>query len=174
LYLLVAAAVSPLLKDAANALAGSVPLFPDWQFWTVGFAAALCYGIGSHHQEQNARRRLLWIIPALLLGFAVAAVGVVAVVKLAAGQIEPQSSALSVVRTIVNCALALVFGLVGSRLKRMELNWAAYWALGFGTIKLVFEDLRFGNAASLVVSLLFYGTILIVLPRLARGEKLRS
>jgi len=70
--------------------------------------------------------------------------------------------------------LALVFGLVGSRLKRMELNWAAYWALGFGTIKLVFEDLRFGNAASLVVSLLFYGTILIVLPRLARGEKLRS
>jgi len=70
--------------------------------------------------------------------------------------------------------LALVFGLVGSRLKRMELNWAAYWALGFGTIKLVFEDLRFGNAASLVVSFLFYGTILIVLPRLARGEKLRS
>jgi hypothetical protein len=174
LYLLVAAGVSPLLKDAANALAGSVPLIPDWQFWTVGFASALCYGMGSRHQEQNARRRLLWIIPLLLVGFAVAAVVVVAVVKLAAGLIEPQSSALSVVRTIVNCALALVFGLAGSRLKRMELNWAAYGAVGFGTIKLLFEDLRFGNAASLVISLLFYGTILIVLPRLAREEKLRN
>jgi hypothetical protein len=36
------------------------------------------------------------------------------------------------------------------------------------SLKLLFEDLRFGDAASLVVSLLFYGLILILLPRLTR------
>ncbi len=35
-------------------------------------------------------------------------------------------------------------------------------------MKLLLEDLRFGNAASLVVSLLFYGLILILLPRMMR------
>ena len=44
----------------------------------------------------------------------------------------------------------LAFG--GSRLKRAELLWVAYVAIAFGTLKLLFEDLRFGNAASLVAS----------------------
>ena len=35
-------------------------------------------------------------------------------------------------------------------------------------LKLVVEDLRFGNAATLMVSLLFYGLVLILLPRLTR------
>jgi hypothetical protein len=44
--------------------------------------------------------------------------------------------------------------------------------VGFGTLKLLLEDLRFGNAASLVVSLLFYGMVLILLPRMMqRGRK---
>jgi hypothetical protein len=34
--------------------------------------------------------------------------------------------------------------------------------------------LRFGNAASLVVSLLFYGLILILLPRLTRRGQIES
>jgi hypothetical protein len=33
------------------------------------------------------------------------------------------------------------------------------------------EDLRFGNAASLVVSLLFYGLILILLPRVTKRRE---
>jgi len=37
-------------------------------------------------------------------------------------------------------------------------------------VKLLLEDLRFGNAASLVVSLLFYGLILILLPRMMRRD----
>jgi hypothetical protein len=38
----------------------------------------------------------------------------------------------------------------------------------------VLEDLRFGNAASMMVSLLFYGTILILLPRLLRRVRTES
>ena len=58
--------------------------------------------------------------------------------------------------------------LVGSRQTRVELAWLAYATVGLGTFKLLVEDLRFGNAASLVVSLLFYGLILILLPRVTK------
>jgi hypothetical protein len=96
---------------------------------------------------------------------------VVAIVWLAAGRADLSPSRLSVIRTVVNCALALALGYLRSRWKRIELGWVAYTAVAFGTIKLLFEDLRFGNAASLVVSLLFYGLILILLPRLTRGTQ---
>lgn len=53
-----------------------------------------------------------------------------------------------------------------------SLAGVAYTAVAFSTLKLLFEDLRFGKTASLVVSLLFYGLILIQLPRLnARGTQ---
>ena len=75
---------------------------------------------------------------------------------------------MSVVRTVVNCVLAMALAFLGPRWKRIELGWLAYTAVAFGTLKLLFEDLRFGNAASLVVSLLFYGLVLILLPRVMR------
>jgi hypothetical protein len=59
-------------------------------------------------------------------------------------------------------------------LKRAELLWVGYVAIAFGALKLLFEDLRFGNAASLVASLLFYGLILILIPRLTRFGRERS
>ena len=166
-YLAAAAVVSPLSKYISDALAGTLPGAPDWGSSIVGLAAAVCYGIGARHQEELPKRRLLWLIPALLLGFPVAAVVVVGVARLAAGRLEV-GSLLPMIRTVANCGLALAFGVLCSRQKRIELGWAAYAAVGFGTIKLVFEDLRFGNTASLVVSLLFYGLILILLPRLTR------
>jgi len=64
-----------------------------------------------------------------------------------------------------------VLGYAGARWKCVELGWVAYAAVAFGTLKLLFEDLRFGNAASLVVSLLFYGLILILLPQLMRRSR---
>ncbi|HEV2398138.1 MAG TPA: hypothetical protein VGS27_14425 [Candidatus Sulfotelmatobacter sp.] len=170
LYLAVAVAISPAAKYIAGALAGTIPASPDWWFWPVGLAAALCYAIAGPHQEKNPRRRLLWLVPVLLAGFSIAAVGVSVVVRLGASRMELGASELSVIRTIALSALALALGIAGSTRKRIELNWAAYAALGFGTIKLVLEDLRFGNAASLVLSLLFYGSILVLLPRLAGPE----
>ena len=111
---------------------------------------------------------MLWVVPAALVGFTSAALAVAAIVALAAGRMELAASRLSVIRTIVNCGLALSLGLIGSRWKRVELGWVAHVAVAFGTLKLLFEDLRFGNAGSLVLSLLFYGLVLILLPRLTR------
>jgi hypothetical protein len=173
LYLAAAAAVSPLPNYVRSALAGTVPTAPDWGVWIVTVSAVLCYAIGSRMTEEQTKRRLLWVVPAALIGFTGAALIVVAVGWLAAGRMELEASRLSVVRTVVNCALALTLGFLGSRWKRIELGWVAYAAVAFGTLKLLFEDLRFGNAASLVVSLLFYGLILILLPRLIRRSEIQ-
>jgi len=167
-YLVAAAAVSALPAYAASALAGSVPRAPGWTVWIVVISAVVCYAAGSRGGKDEGKRQLLWMVPAALVGFAGAALAVAALVWLFASRVQSNASRLSVVRTIVNCALALALGFFGSRWKRVELGWVAYAAVVFGTLKLLFEDLRFGNAASLVVSLLFYGLILILLPRLMR------
>jgi hypothetical protein len=170
-YLAAAAAVSPLPGYAASALAGKVPAAPHWSLWIVVVAAALCYVVGSRRVEDQGKRRLLWVVPSALVAFASAALAVAAIVWLSTSRMELSASRLSVIRTMVNCALALALGFLGSRWKRIELGWVAYAAVAFGTLKLLFEDLRFGNAASLVVSLLFYGSILILLPRLMRRRQ---
>lgn len=176
-YLGAAAAASALPSWTAAALSGTVPSAPRWDVWIVAVSAAICYILGSRETRatqaapDQKKRRLLWVLPAVVVGFAAAALAVVAIVWLAAGRADLSPSRLSVIRTIVNCALALALGYLGSRWKRIELGWVAYTAVAFGTIKLLFEDLRFGNAASLVVSLLFYGLILILLPRLTRGPQ---
>jgi hypothetical protein len=169
-YLAGATVVSPLPGYAGNALAGTVPAAPDAAVWIVAGSSVLCYAIGSRVVEEHRGRRFLWVVPAVLVGLAGAAMAVVAIVWLATGRLELTASRLSMIRTVINCLLAIAFGFLGSRWKHEELGWAAYAAVAFGTLKLLFEDLRFGNAASLVVSLLFYGLILILLPRLMRPD----
>lgn len=174
LFLALAAAVSPLPGYVVSAMARTVPAAPGWGVWMVAISAALCYAVGSRGREDQGRRRILWVIPVALAGFAGAALAVAAIAWLAAGRVELAASRLSVIRTIANCALALVLGFLGFRWKRVELGWVAYTAVAFGTLKLLFEDLRFGNPASLVVSLLFYGLILILLPRLTPRSRSES
>lgn len=168
LFLAAATVVSALPMFAGNALAGTLPKAPARGVWIVLFSAVLCYAIGARESENQGSRRLLWVVPATLVAFTAAALAVVAIVWVAAGLLEIAAPHVSVVRTIVNCLLALALAFLGSRWKRLELGWIAYAAVAFGSLKLLFEDLRFGNAASLVVSLLFYGLILIVLPSLIR------
>ncbi|MGE5734845.1 MAG: hypothetical protein ACM34E_07130 [Acidobacteriota bacterium] len=167
-YLLAATTLSPLPAYVGNALAGTLPIAPSWTVWIVGVAAVLCYVVGARVLEDRDKRRLLWVVPAMLAGFTSAASSVVAVSVLAAGRMELSPSRLSVVRTIMNCVLAFALGFAGSRWKHVELRWVAYAAVAFGTLKLPLEDLRFGNAASLVISLLCYGSVLILLPRQTR------
>jgi len=173
-YLAAATGVSSLPIYVANAFGGTMPGAPDWGLWIVGVSAALCYTIGAQNADDQDQRRLLWVVPAALVGFTAAALAVVAVAWLAGSRVELAPSHLSVIRTIMNCALALAVGFLGARWNRVELGWVAYAAVAFGTMKLLFEDLRFGNAASLVVSLLFYGLILILLPRLTRRGQTKS
>ena len=165
-YLAAATVVSPVAAYVVSTLAGAVPGAPLWSLFVVAATAAACYVVGARRVEAQTKRRVLWVVPAMLAGFAVAALAVSAIVAATGGSTGLAASRLSVVRTIVGCAVALALAFAGARWKRVELGWVAYAAVGFGTLKLLLEDLRFGNAASLVVSLLFYGGVLILLPRM--------
>ena len=168
LYLAAAAILSGLLNLAGNALAGTVPSSLDAGAWVVAVSAGLCYAIGWRASTDQWKQRLLWIVPCVLVAGVAATLAVMVSVRLGSASGMLNASRLSVVRTVVTCSVALILGFSGSRLKRAELLWVAYVAIAFGTLKLLFEDLRFGNAASLVASLLFYGLILILIPRLTR------
>jgi len=170
-YLGAAVAVSTVPAYAAEALAEDVAGMPDSRFWVVLAAGAVCYVLGSRITEDKRRRRMLWLIPAAVISFTVTALAVVAIVHLASIYGVLNASTLSMIRTAVICAVALVLGFLGARGKRIELGWLAYATLGLGALKLFLEDLRFGNAASLVVSLFFYGLILVLLPRLIKGAE---
>jgi hypothetical protein len=169
-YLAAAAAASSLPPYVWNSLAGTVPTSPDWRAWTVALSAALCYAVESRNEMDQGARRLLWLVPAGIAAFTIAGWTVAATVRAASGQIELAASHLSMIRTVVICLLALVLG-TASRRRHLELRWIAYAAVALGTLKLVLEDLRFGNPASLVVSFVFYGLILILLPRMTRRKE---
>ncbi|MFZ0420544.1 MAG: hypothetical protein WAM04_20750 [Candidatus Sulfotelmatobacter sp.] len=165
-YLTAAAILSGLLQLAVGALAGQVPPALDAGAGVVAVSAILCYAIGSHASTDQRKYRFLWIVPCVLVAGAAAALAVMASVRLGSSSGTLTAARLSVVRTMVTCSAALILGFTGARLKRAELVWVAYGAIAFGTLKLVFEDLRFGNTTSLMASLLSYGLILIVIPRL--------
>jgi len=130
--------------------------------------ALLCYFMGARPLPGPWTRHLLWVTPAALAAFASAAFGVVTLRWIVGLRFELNASHISGIRTFVTCLVALGLGFLAARWQRSELGWIAYAAVGLGAVKLLLEDLRFGNAASLVVSLLFYGLVLILLPRLMR------
>jgi hypothetical protein len=161
-------ALSALPKFAYDSLIGTVPIEPNWSIFAVTGASLLCYVVGSAMPEARIRRRVLWVFPALLIALAAASAVVVAIVVASSAHSGISASWLSAIRSTVNCALALSLAFLGLRWRRIELGWLAYAAVAFGTLKLLFEDLPSGNSSTLVFSFLFYGVVLIVLPRLTR------
>jgi hypothetical protein len=155
-YLAAAVAISPLPGYVADAVASTVPGAPEWRVWMVAIASAICYGVGSHRHADRAGRRLLWVVPAGIVAFTAAGLIVSAMVSFITPYVPLGASHLSMIRTVVICAVALLLGMV-SRVRRVELAWVAYGIVGLGALKMVVEDLRYGNPASLVVSFLFYG-----------------
>jgi hypothetical protein len=170
-YLLAASIVCGLFGYAGRALAGTVPAWPEWSFWVVGIAGCASYVIGSPVRGKGWKGRILWVVPATLVGWAIAAL-LVAAIAAGVGAAELSASRLSMVRTAVTCLMALGLGYAGSRWSRAELGWVAYGAIGLGALKLLLEDLRFGNAGTLMVSLLFYGLILILLPKVTQFRRM--
>lgn len=166
-YIAAAVAISTLPLYVGNAIGSVVPGAPEWRMWTVLLTAAICYGIGSDRSLGTWKQRLLWVVPAGVVASAIVALIVAAIIGLITPHWQLEASHLAMIRTIVICAVALSLGVV-SRLRRVELGWVAYAVVALGTLKLVVEDLRYGSAASLVVSFLFYGMVLILLPRMTR------
>jgi hypothetical protein len=170
-YLSGAVFASGLLEYAGRALAGRYPPAPGALPIVAAVAALLCTASISCYPGERRGERLLRLLPAILAVYAIAALAVAALVWLTSRGAAPTLPQLAVIRTIVTCVVALLLAFVGARWKRFELVWMAYAAAVLGSLKLVFEDLRFGSTQSLAASLLIYGTVLILIPRLVRAGR---
>jgi hypothetical protein len=175
-YLAAAGFVSGLLNYAGRALAGALPPAPAWPVWTAAFSAVLCYGIvwraapelGSPSLRDHWKLRLPWFLVAAVTVGALAALSVVAIAWLAPGGATVSAARLSVIRTFVIAMAALALAWGSQRGKRIELAWLAYTTIALCTVKLLLEDLRYGSAGSVALSLFFYGMVWVLIPRLLR------
>ena len=168
-YLVGAVTGSGLLDYAGRALAGGYPGFPGPLPIVAALAALVCIAIISRYRVEHLGDRVFRLLPAVLAVYAIAGLAIVAPVWLVAHAVTPTRPQLAVIRTIVTCAAVLLLAFVGARWNRRELVWIAYAAAVLGSLKLAFEDLRFGTTQSLAVSLLIYGAVLILIPRLVRA-----
>jgi hypothetical protein len=78
------------------------------------------------------------------------------------GDTVPAATLGTVVLTLLSAALAWA----GKRWEKRELVWLVYGFMGLGAWKLVVRDFEREHSLTLVVSLLFYGGTLILLPRI--------
>lgn len=169
-YASAAALVSGLLAYGGNTLAGALPPAPGWQAWTAAIVTFACYAVvlrpSSADDSRNQRLlRLAYAAPAAYVATALLA----ELVVLAGSQVTSMNPPLlAATRTMVVCLAALALARAGSRWERIELVWLAYAAIAVCTLKLMLEDLRYGSAASIAVSLFCYGMAWVLVPRLAR------
>ena len=81
--------------------------------------------------------------------------------------LELDPARLGAARTIAAVAIAVVLAAIRRTLERPDLTWVATLALVLGGIELALFELPSGRPLTLLVSFVFYGAALIVVPRLA-------
>jgi hypothetical protein len=167
-YLCGALFTSGLLEYAGRALAGAYPALPGALPIPAAVAALLCAILISRYPGERKVERFLRLLPAILAVYATAGFAVAGLAWFIARTAAPAPPQLAVIRTIVTGGAALVLAFLGARSKRVGLVWMGYAAAVLGIVKLVFEELRMSSAQSMAASLLIYGTVLILIPRLAR------
>jgi hypothetical protein len=166
--LAMATMVSGLFAHAGRSLlgglfAGASELTPD--ALAVAFALGLCYGLLPSFRKFEAKR---WeeAVPAT----AMAAMACWSFAGLAAGLLIPRMDTAwaATIRTQVLSSSAVLMGWAARGRTRPDLSWLLYPWMAIAAVKLLLEDFRFGTSVTLVVSLLFFGGALILLPILAR------
>jgi hypothetical protein len=126
-------------------------------------AALLCYARIAR-EATGLESRIAALVLASALAWVLAGAGARISVWLAPA-FAPTS------RTAVLMAMALVLGGAGIRWKRTELIWLVYAVMALGAYKLLTQDFPQEQRIPLVVSLLLYGSTLIVLPRVLRSSE---
>ena len=164
LYLVAALLASGALPNAHGLLLGiaATPTNIATALWGVP-ATLLCYGMAVGHRQPRLERALLGGAAFWLLG-SLAAAGLIAIYHGVFGAQAPPAYCASL-RTMVLALGALLLGWLGAHWNWTELKPVAYAVMGLGAYRLLFVDLRQDQHAALVLSLLFYGGALVILPR---------
>ena len=174
LYLAGAGIASGLLIYVGVALFDGFPPSPAWIAMVVAALSVAGYTIVWRLRGDQWPHRLIRLLFALQAIYSVAAFVTTGIVWLiwTSGTATPPR--MAGIHTLVTCAAALLMGPVGSRRNKVELVWISYGAMGLCTLKLLFEDMRTGSAASIAVSLSLYGIVWVVLPRLNRAARMKT
>lgn len=171
LWLIAAQTSAGVLAYAGRLFAESNPMTAPPNWWLLAGSATACSVVLSLREwDANGIRVLRFCSLAntsfLLSAFAVSGIATV----LPRGAVS-SASQLAFLRTFLICATTLVLALMGARWKRREFVWTAYTAIGLGAVKVLVQDWRTGSTSAFALSLLAFGLLLAVIPRLTRDNR---
>jgi hypothetical protein len=171
-YAVAAAGASGLATHTVAALASTPrPQPPDLAVasWAALAAPAVCLAI-SRPVRQSLVAALPRVAYAMLL--VVTAGGtVLALLAPAIAGTPPAPGPLATLRTTVLAAAAVILAIATRYERTVELGSLLYPVLLIGAVKLVLDDFRHSQPATLFVALAVYGAALILAPRLAAQRK---
>ena len=176
LYLAAGALETGLFLECVRALASEASHALPAVAWLAALSAGAGWGVLA--TDASAPRSGWARVPQLLLALLVVlAVGRALQLglwaALGAGAAGDPAVAAAL-RTAILAALALGLAVVARQRTWPELAWLVYPLVALGGVKLLFQDLRVGRPATLVLSLALYGAVLVLAPRLLRSEEGRS
>ncbi len=125
-------------------------------------------GEAARWRKQASSFAIATVITWVMIGIAVQLL-----VSLWAGSVGGRGIAVpwSTLGTVVVTLIAAGLAWASARWQKRELVWIAYGLMALGAYKLAMRDFESEHSLALVVSLLFYGGVLILLPRLQRHSK---
>jgi uncharacterized membrane protein len=178
IYVVAAAVVAGLMASALDGLLAAPtdawrPLTP-LGIW-VALVGAACYGVllaTPAHREAPWFESLPQAIIAAVVAWSAAgtASGLLSGPLTVAFGATDEVAFLAAGRTAVLAALAVALAWAGRRWSLQELTWLVYPVLVGGGLKLLWEDLRYGQPITMFLGLALYGGALIATPRLMRRE----
>ena len=168
-WLLAAEISSSVFSYVGHFFAGNYPTAAPAFAWlcvgSAGFGALVFLRSTLETMSARVLRSAHMVNSAYLLG-GLAVFGIVTALHGYKGISIPQ---LAVVRSVVICVVTVGVAAIGRRWKHRELFWISYAVIGLGVLKLVAEDLCSGSKVSFALSLLAFGILLAVIPRLVRN-----
>lgn len=166
LYLVAAGLTMGFPATILNAFAGTTLGSASAALWIMAVSTPLCYATCFFGKSGPITVN---VVLALLSAVWMGALSILAVVPFIGG--NPTPSFLATARTLIICVLAAVSGFIGSRTGHRELIWVSYAVIALGAVKLVMEDFQQSRPEALAASLVCYGAVLILVPKLSAGMR---
>jgi hypothetical protein len=142
-------------------VAHSGPLTGDASGWIITGSAVLSY-LAAHRLQRPAAFVLAGIAAITTTGMA----GALAM-RLCPAEGGSDAHLCATILTAVLAVMAVALGWAGRVGGIWELTKIPYVLLAIATVKLVVQDLRAGHMFGIVISLVLYGSALVILPRLS-------
>ena len=178
IYLALASIQTGLIGSALDSFLGSPTA--TWRAMDVSGMVALlvmtgCYWIlvlTNRGAELSRYLRLPRFSVAVLCLMGFSSLAIVFLVKILTG-VPPEAApaTVAVIRTGIMAVATLGLAMAGRRKDLVEMGWLVFPLLALGLAKLLWEDLRIGNAMALSVSFALFGAALILAPRILRAGR---